>query len=70
MRIEQKETFEPVTITFETRVEFEALIAIMDRCTVPTNTDIPHVGEMRTLARELSNWATNNVQVRNHDATR
>ncbi len=61
MEIKQKKTFEPVTITLETKAEYNAFFRLIDRAaTVVVNSD-PIDDIAHKLSVDLSNWATNNV---------
>ena len=61
MKIKQEKVFKPLTITIETRDEYEAFVAIVDEAEEVNHDDKKHMGiDAINLAIELSNYFSNN----------
>lgn len=62
MIIKQEESFKPVTITLETKEEYQALVAIVDEASGADHDDREYMGEEAgKVAIELSDFFSNNV---------
>jgi hypothetical protein len=60
MKINQDKEYKPVTITLETKSEYNAFFRMMDNVELKDNQDNTYIKVMN-MARELSNFATNNT---------